>query len=367
MTVFEASGALNPDEHHNIIVHRVELDKIIAHIEKDDDYVVLQAPTQSGKTTLLYQIHSRLHQHGYGVVYLDLSPLSDLETSQFYPMFCTEIQDRLGGLIVDNTDDNLAPERVTNQISFFRHLRLIAEKTQQIRKLVFMIDELSSLSEELTSPLFSTLRSFFTRGRGISNDREYYKKVMFIFAGDLDLDKLIQGQNSPLRNICKTFTLDDFSQEQVLGLAQNLTNFPPEIIEEVIAGCVYQWCGGHPSLTQRLLELIDESQECQNVSSKNLSIAIKQLVKAHILHSSNPNLAHIYKYLRNSGDSYCQSVSQIFRSKPEARKETAPHAQELLLMGIIKRSKDLRLVIRNKIYEEALEIFFDEYRLQNRQ
>ncbi|MDJ0901899.1 MAG: AAA-like domain-containing protein [Xenococcus sp. MO_188.B8] len=365
MTVFEASGALNPEEHSNIIVHRAELDEIITHIENKDDYVVLQAPTQSGKTTLLYQIQSRLHQQGYGLVYLDLSLLADLEPAKFYPEFCTEIRDELAGLIVDNTDPNLAPDKVTNQISLSRYLKLISKKTQQIRKLVFMIDEFSNLSDEMTTPLFSTLRSFFTRGRGISNDRDYYKKVMFIFAGDLDLDKLIQGKNSPLKNICKTFTLDDFSQEQVLDLAQNLANFTPEIIK-VISGCVHQWCDGHPSLTQCLLGLIDESQECQNTSSDNLPVAIQELVKVKILQGSNPNLAHIYKYLRNSGDSYCRSVAQILRSKPEALSENVPHDQELILMGIIKRSSNRFLVIRNKIYKEALEKFFDTFQLQGR-
>jgi hypothetical protein len=361
MTVFETSGALNPEEHRNIIVHRVELDEIIAHIGNQDEYVVIQAPTQSGKTTLLYQIHALLHQHGYGVVYLDLSALGDLEPAQFYPMFCTEIQDGLAGLTVDNTDAALAPDKVTNQISFIKYLRLISEKTQQIKKLVFMIDEIGSLSEELASILFPSMRSIFTRGRKPSNDRDFYKKIMFIFAGSLDLDKLIQGQNSPLRNICKPFTLDDFSLEQVLGLAQDLKDFPPEIVE-VIAGCVHQWGDGHPYFTQRLLALIDESQECQKASKDNLARAIDQLVKEHILYAkvNDANLDHVFHYLRNSGDSYCQAVSQILRNKLEEQSEKAPHAPELLLMGIIKRSSTQHLIIRNKVYEEALKIFFEQ-------
>ncbi len=356
MTVFETSGVLNPEEHHNIIVNRVELDQIITHIENQDQYAVIQAPTQSGKTTLLYQIQSRLHQRAYGVVYLDLSSLDDLEPAQFYPMLCTEIQDGLGKLIVENKDANLAPEKVTNQISLLRYLRLVSEKTQQARKLVFMIDELSGLSEELTSPFFSTLRSFFTRGRGISKDRDFYKKVMFIFAGNLDLDKLIQSKNSPLRNICELFKLNDFSQQQVLALAQNLQEFPPEIVE-VIADCVHQWCEGHPYLTQRLLALIDESQECRNADQDSLCKVIEQLVKKDILCGSDANLTHVYNYLRNSDDYYRQAVVQILRSKPEERKETAPHAEELILMGIIKRSSNLHLMIRNKIYEKALKRF----------
>ncbi len=359
MTVFETSGALNPEEQSNIIVERVELYEIIAHIENKDEYVVIQAPTQSGKTTLLYQIHARLHQHSYGVVYLDLSLLGDLEPAQFYPMFCTEIQDGLAGLTVDNTDAALAPDKVTNQISFIKYLRLISEKTQQIKKLVFMIDEIGSLSEVLASTLFPSMRSIFTRGRSPSIDRDFYKKIMFIFAGSLDLDKLIQGQNSPLRNICKPFTLDDFSLEQVLGLAQDLKDFPPEIVE-IIAGCVRQWGEGHPYLTQRLLGLIDESQECRSASNDSLPGAIDQLVKEYIFKGNDANLAHVFHYLRNSGDSYCQAVSQILRNKPEERQETAPHADELILMGIIKRSSNLRLIIRNKVYEEALKIFFEQ-------
>ena len=92
-------------------------------------------------------------------------------------------------------------------------------------------------------------------------------------------------------------------------------------------------------------------------------MTIEQLVKTNILQGSNPNLAHIYKYLTNSGDSYCRSVSNILRSQPEELSENAPHDQELLLMGIIKRSSDRNLVIRNKIYEKALERFFNTYRL----
>lgn len=89
-------------------------------------------------------------------------------------------------------------------------------------------------------------------------------------------------------------------------------------------------------------------------------------MKKQILYGDDANLKHIFNYLQNSGDSCCQSVAQILRSQPEERSKKAPYAQELILMGIIKRSNDLRLVIRNKIYEEALEIFFDEYRLQGR-
>lgn len=365
MSNFVASGALNPEEHRQIIVHRGELDEIITHIENKDEYIVLQAPTQSGKTTLLYQIHSRLHQHGYGVVYLELSSLADLEPTDFYPMFCSEILDGLTEIIVENIGDSLDSDNVNNQISLLRYLRLVSEKTSQVRKLVFMVDELSNLSDEVTKPLFSSLRTFFTRGRGISNDRDFYKKVIFIFAGDLDLDKLIQDQNSPLRNICETFKLDDFSREQVLDLAQNLDNFSDEIIE-IIAGCVHQWSDGHPSLTQCILSLIDESQECQNSNRDNIPVQINQLVKTLILDGSNPNLAHVDKRLRESGDAYCKSVADILYSEPEERKETVPYAQELVLMGIIKRLSNLKLVIRNKIYEEALKIFFDGFQLQDR-
>lgn len=358
MTVFESSGALNPQEHRSIIIERVELGEILSHIKNQDEYAVIQAPSQSGKTTLLYQIHSHLHQHGYGVVYLDLSPLADLEPSQFYQMFCAEILNGLDGLIVEDPDNALTPDTVINQISFFKYLRLVSEKTQQIRKLVFMVDELSSLSEALTSPLFSTLRSFFTRGRGISSDRDFYKKVMFIFAGDLDLDKLIQGRNSPLRNICKTFTLDDLSKKQVLELAQNLKDFPPEIVE-FIADSVHQWSDGHPYVTQRLFALIDEKQEYRKINKDIIPESLQQLVREQILFGNDANLAHVFHYLRNSDDSYLQAVCQILRNSREKQSEKAPHAGELILMGIIKRSSSLCLVIRNKVYEEALKNFFE--------
>jgi DNA invertase Pin-like site-specific DNA recombinase len=84
MAAFQAVGGLHPEEHSHIIVRRPELDHLLAHVQNGDLYVALSSRRQTGKTTLLYQLQARLHGHGYGVVYLDLSGLNDLSKAQFY-------------------------------------------------------------------------------------------------------------------------------------------------------------------------------------------------------------------------------------------------------------------------------------------
>ncbi len=72
MTQFEYRGALNPDDHRDIIVPRPELDRIQTHIANADLYIALRSPRQTGKTTLLFQLQANLHGHGYGAAYVDL-------------------------------------------------------------------------------------------------------------------------------------------------------------------------------------------------------------------------------------------------------------------------------------------------------
>ena len=78
-------------------------------------------------------------------------------------------------------------------------------------------------------------------------------------------------------------------------------------------------------MTQRLLALIDESNECRNANEDSLPNVIEQIVKEKILYGSDANLIHLIHYLRNSGDSYCHAVSTILWNKPEEQSEKGGH------------------------------------------
>ncbi|MGK7875348.1 MAG: AAA-like domain-containing protein [Xenococcaceae cyanobacterium] len=351
MTAFIAGGALNPQKHQNIIIHRPELDLILEHLEREDLYIILQSPRQTGKTTLLYQIQDCLHGKGYGVVYLDLAGLNHLSESEFYQTICTESQEQLTGLIDDTSGILSEPKNAIHEIGFVEYLTSLATNTPEARKLVFMLDEVGGVPED--SLLYPTLRRFFHEGRSSSNESDLCRKFIFIFSGALELDRLLQGFNSPLANICKTFTLNDFSQEQVAELGKNLENFSSQILQTIF-DCVDEWCSGHPYLTQRLFALIDESKECRETKNiEDLSKAIEKLVNHYFIYGNDVNIAHVKRYLDYKDKSYRDSVWKVIHNQTLL---SIPHGQELTSfgIGILKRSEEYYLIIRNPIYEKAL-------------
>ena len=105
------------------------------------------------------------------------------------------------------------PEQVTDQEAFGNYLTWLSAHTPRARKLILMLDEVGGVPEEISETLFPSLRRFFHRGRRPSHTRDLYRRVMFIFAGALDLHLLRQGKNSPLWNICEFYSLHDFSLE----------------------------------------------------------------------------------------------------------------------------------------------------------
>jgi hypothetical protein len=358
MAVFTAGGGLNPEQHASIIVWRQELDHILAHIQSGDLYIALRSARQTGKTTLLYQIQTRLHGHGYGVVHLDLSGRSDLSKAQFYQTICIDICEGLGALIDDTNEPTLNPQQVTDQISFSTYLTSLSAHTPQARKLILMLDEVAGVPEQTSATFFPSLRGFFHNGRRPSKVRDLYRKIMFIFAGALDLQRLIQGKSSPLRNVCEPSLfspLGDFSREQGRRLAGNLQSFSIEMMN-AIADAVHEWCDGHPYLTQRLLRLIETSKECRAASVDRLPGVVDRLVGENFLSGDDSNLTHILHYLQARRE----YSDQIFKILKEERRKSVMHTEDLLSIGLIKRSTDQYLIIRNKIYEEALNIFFTE-------
>jgi len=360
MTVFKAGGGLNSERYQDIIVRRSEMDRILSHVEDEDLYIALKSPRQTGKTTLLYQVQQQLTSQRYGVAYLDLSDFSGLSEDEFYQTLCGDLLNKLKVLLDNNVEQLPDFQSNINQAGFSNYLKSLSKYTPHIRKLVLILDEVGRVPDESSKIFFPKLRKFYHDGQSDSSDSDLYRKIIFIFAGALDLSKLMQGYNSPLKNICMPFSLKDFSGEQVYRLSANLKNLSSEMIKE-ISDSVYAWCAGHPYLTQSLLKLIEESQEYSSAKVEQISKIADNLVENNFVYGENANIEHVLNYLRiNKGG--CQD--SVFKILNNQRPKAIAEQQELLLVGLIKRLEDNSLVIRNKIYEKVLQDFFDQQQHQ---
>lgn len=361
MTDFQYGRPLNPiDDGDDIIIKRAELYDTLNHLQNEDRYIALCSPRHTGKTTLLYQIQEHIRQQGNGVAYLDLSGFDDLDKPNFYQTISKEITEEFTDIIENNTNNSCNPNLVNNQIDFSEYLKCLSANTPKARQIVIIMEGLNGIPQNIAKTFFPKLRGFFTDGTTPSRDRDLYRKVKFIFSGTYDLQLLLKGNNSPLRGVCKEFTINDFSLEQTISLAHHLQSLPSAMIND-IGELVYKWCSGHPYLTQRLYALIDKNPECQTANVVQMDKVVESLINQNLLYSNDINLSHIVKFIKTN-KKYADQVFNILDvTKLGTDIRTVINLEELLINGCIKCSTNQSLVfIRNKIYEKALRNYFTQ-------
>lgn len=357
MATFVAGGPLNPIENQNIIIYRSQLASILEDIINGNLYISLTSPRQTGKTTLLYQIQASLSKQGYGVVYIDFENCDDLDKTNFYQELCDNVNTSLSSFLEPTNEVSLTPQEVINETTFFKYLGELSKNTPKARKIVLMFDEIGGVPRLFSKTFFSTLRKVLTHSRGVQPECQLYKKISFIFSGALDLYKLTEGHNSPLSNVCGSpVYLDDFSEEQVYLLSKNLQGCA-EDLTKILSEHVYKWCNGHPYLTQKLLGLIERSQEFSSIKSEEFSRWLEDLIKINFLNGKDANLDNILHYLERNSTSPRDSIFKILKNE---NLKTVNHDDELFVAGFLRRMDDQCLAIRNQIYVQTLEIFFEK-------
>lgn len=360
MNTYVTSGPLdlNKPDHRRVLVERSEFDQMCAHIVANrDEPLAICSPRQTGKTTLLFQLQHHFQSRGYGVVYLILQGLKDLSRADFYRTISTRITRQLTDLMDDETEPAPSPEHITDEATFAAYLDWLSRHTPGAHKLLLMIDEVGSVPEEAYGAFFGTLRAFFNEGR---SSYRHHQKVLFVFAGTLDLHRLIQhgdGRNSPL-NICESFFPEDFTEEQVRNLANNLTDCSDEH-KAVIATEVHRWTGGHPYLTQKLYALIEADPADRQAAVEQLPSVIKEVMESYFIYRQDKNIGHIESELERN-ETYYESVFQVLQDE---RRQYVDQHEDLETIGIIKRAKDHQTserywIPRNAIYSARLKNFF---------
>ncbi len=346
MGIFKPGGPLEPDDPVNI--RRKESVEILGHIEHEDLYIALRSSRQTGKTTLLFRLQDELISKGYGVVYLDLQNLEGLDKLAFYQHICNNIEEQLGDSLTSDSTRRI--QNIVNQPAFNEYLEAVARYTPQLRRVVLMLDEVGGIPDEVNNTFLSGIRWILNAGRGPAGD--IYSKLMFVLAGALDL-QLQVGRNSPLENVCRTFTLEDLSLDQTRELVEKLNVEK----KDVLADSIYRWVAGHPYLTQRLCCLIENCSDYTVGSVQEVEGFVSNLVEEEIIYADppDPNVNHILRHLSDD-ERYLRTLSQILEGQ---RKRGSEALRRLSIIGIVKRDKSY-YDIRNEAYRVALCNYLEE-------
>jgi len=225
-----------------IYIERPEDSEILRAVRRAD-YVTLLGARQTGKTSLLYMLKRSLKTEI--PVFVDLAGFSGVKPDDWY--------DRVARIIVRRLPDALraAVDKFNTcaDPDDFRHvLWRIADASASTDRLVFLLDEIGSVPDEIRNDFFSTIRAIYNE-RGFDSASQ---KCIFVLAGATPLNELISSEsdNSPF-NISQPIYMRDFSRDDVGRFVQTLTRYGIAV-DEALVDLIYQHTNGHPSLTQEL-------------------------------------------------------------------------------------------------------------------
>jgi len=247
---FNTTGFCNPRRHYMVEPFRGMFDDIYRLIEAEQ-FFVLHAPRQTGKTTFLHALAHRLNREGkyIGLVF-------SVETAGV-PSFTQEQADErmvdalynMRNLFLPPEEHPPAPEHPISLKNY-----LVAWASAQTKPIVLLVDEADSLWDDVLVAFLRQMRDGFQLRPtgfpqsvalvGLRDIREYRMKARG--------DNPSLGSGSPFNVKAKSFFLPVFTREEVRGLLQEHTNDTGQAFAEAVFEKIYAFSGGQPWLTNAL-------------------------------------------------------------------------------------------------------------------
>lgn len=272
----------DPAQHH--VVRRYQTQDILDHLFRGREPILVVAPRQSGKSTLLKGLRRELltttsnTPDKVGYVSLERYANSGMGPTDFYRDLGRVIAEALG----------IDPFMAEGD-----HPEILFDKLPDDTYLLF--DEFSGVGSQHPS-FFHKIRT------GYDTEDFRPRRIRIVLADRSHPSQYMYRDSSPF-NIAHTVYLQDFTSDEIVGLVRDglLKNGlePPQrrTIIETTYGAVEKLTGGHPYLTQRLGQLIVVTAREQGVTSITEEVvhaAGERLVED----GSDDNFTRILRYVR---------------------------------------------------------------------
>jgi hypothetical protein len=251
---FNTTGLCNPEDHYMVDPFR-HLYEDIRHLIENQQYFVVHAPRQTGKTTFLHALAHRLNREGNYV-----SVVCSLESAGYSSISLEDANKVFIRSLYLTADIFLPADHMPPDPSNYPphpHLfrQYLTEWCKRLDKpLVLLLDEVDALYDDV---LISTLRQlrdgFQTRPKnfpqsvalvGLRDIREYRLRAR--------ADNPSIGAGSPFNVKAESFFLPVFSREEVRALLDEHTHDTGQIFSDAVFEKLYEFSGGQPWLTNAL-------------------------------------------------------------------------------------------------------------------
>ncbi len=316
---------------------------------------------QMGKTSLQVRVIKKLENEGYRCVSIDPGGIgtTGVTRQEWYRSIIEELANAF----------HLQPEHLSQfwqenkdltpllQLNYFFEKLLLQEIEENI---VIFIDEIDNvLSLKFPADDFFIFIRYCYNQRASKPD---YKRLTFALLGVATPSKLIQNTERTPFNIGYAIQLTPFSLKEAKHLAQGLERKinNAEIAEYTVQE-IFRWTGGQPFLTQKLCQMVVESEEEIPVNKNEVSKWIDTIVYANVIinweEQDNPqHFSTIRNRIINSKEPLVKILKPYLKilQYENVKTDGSIEQSELILSGLVLE-KNGNLEIYNLLYQNIFD------------
>ncbi|MBW4618855.1 MAG: AAA family ATPase [Cyanosarcina radialis HA8281-LM2] len=351
---YQVGGCLTTDAPTYVIRQAdIDLDRNL----KTGHFCYILNSRHMGKSSLRVRATNRLQAEGIICASVDLTSIGskNISVEQWYAGVIYSLVNSL------QLTDKFDFRSWWRSLDFLSPVQKFSEFIQQIvlreisGKIVIFIDEIDS-----TLGLNANMDDFFAAIRACYNYRAEnpeYKRLTFVLLGVASPSSLVQDKNCTPFNIGTAIALQGFQLHEVQPLMQGIAAKAinaQAVLQEVLA-----WTGGQPFLTQKICNLIVESQT--PILEGKEAQWVADLIQTEVIENweAKDDPEHL-KTIRNrllksesSAPRLLELYGQILE-RGEIAADDSPEQMELLLSGLVIKQPG-RLKVYNRIYQTVFD------------
>jgi len=349
--IFNIAGPCIPGKHYLLptLARCPEIERLV----DDEQYFVIHAARQSGKTTLLNALADDLEKAGgHYALYCSLETVQGIgDPKEGIPAIVRALLYRMEWhpAFKDRKWPDLQMQDYTTVLG-----RLLAQATASIdRPLVVLFDEADCLSDQTLITFLRQLRDgYVNRVRspfptsialvGMRNIRDYKAKVR----GDSDT----LGTASPFNVIAKALTLTNFTRAEIVSLYEQHTQATGQIFEDSAIDRADYWTCGQPWLVNSVARGCVEEILDRDYSKPVTATLIDQAAET-ILRRRDTHIDSLLAKL--SEERVRRVVEPVILGKENTGSFLSDDTLYVLDMGILKQQAGA-LHPANPIYAEVI-------------
>ncbi|NEP42171.1 MAG: GAF domain-containing protein, partial [Okeania sp. SIO2H7] len=358
---YKVGGSL-PNNSPTYVVRQA--DRSLYQALKQGEFCYILNARQMGKSSLMVRMIHHLNHEGHHCAAIDLTQIGseNVTVEQWYKGLAVDLLRSFRlmkkfNLIKLKTwwNDRLDISPVQRLSQFIEDILLVElnnENDESIKKVFIFLDEVDTILS-LKFPVndfFALIRSCYNKR--MIHPESIYQNLAFAFFGVATPSELMTDMRRTPFNIGQTVELESFktheAQPLLYGITEKVSN-PQTMLQEIL-----NWTGGQPFLTQKLCQLIRNSEIPIPVNGE--AKWIENLVQEKILKNweSQDEPEHLKtirdRIFHSENRKQMLEIYQQLLEQKEIMRTNIPEEKELCLSGLVIKQNDL-LKIHNRIYE----------------